>query len=287
MITVTLKDGLGNQLFQYAAGKQLAIQHKTELRLRLSKFARRRHRYGKRQAEEMISMGVEPRELRHEATKNFIRKRLSLAPKPAPNTYIEPSISYDPKVEELPDGTHLTGLFQSERYFQRSANEIRASLNFDRQFVAHEDRAIAERLAKEPSIGLHVRCGDYLLYPIFQVCTKDYYYQAVKEMRAQCGNLPVYLFSNDLAWCRQELKIDNVTFIESPSSLTCASYDLKMMSLCHHQIISNSTYSWWAAWLNKNPEKVIMAPYRWFSEETKNEKVMPHILPESWITINF
>jgi hypothetical protein len=96
-----------------------------------------------------------------------------------------------------------------------------------------------------------------------------------------------FIFSDDLEWCYENFHISNCTFVDIQAARKDPIIDFQLMSLCKHNIISNSTFSWWAAWLNNNHEKVVVAPNRWFNNERKNVQALQDTIPAEWVRIDF
>lgn len=177
--------------------------------------------------------------------------------------YQEPSFTYQ-NIPEIDDIT-LAGYFQSEKYFKHIENDLRQEFTF---------KNIIQEL-NDKYVSIHVRRGDYLdLKDHHPLCSIDYYKQAMSYF----PNSKFLVFSNDLDWCKANLVGENIFYSEGYS----AEEDLQRMSLCEHQIIANSSFSWWASWLNKNTEKVVVAPKHWFGPakplETKDLYCMNWII---------
>jgi hypothetical protein len=179
-------------------------------------------------------------------------------------------------------GTYLEGYWQSERYFQDIEPTIREELQFANA-PDPENAALLDDIAGRPAISLHVRRGDYLL-PKHQLmyagCSLEYYRNAVDFIAASANIDPVvYVFSDDTEWARDSLQLKAHTRIVSHNGVERAHEDLRLMSACRHHIIANSTFSWWGAWLNASPDKIVVAPKTWTLDPAIYN---PDILPASW-----
>lgn len=166
------------------------------------------------------------------------------------------------------------GYFQSEKYFKHNRDYI---LNlFKNQSLISQVQKLYPNISNN-SISLHIRRGDYVnLSELHPLQTIDYYNQAIETI-GPYRNL--FVFSDDIEWCKQNLTYENMTFVENQTDV----FDLVAMSLCSNNIIANSTFSWWGAWLNENPNKVVIAPKNWFG--TKRNLDESNIIPETWIKI--
>jgi hypothetical protein len=236
MITVKLMGGLGNQMFQYAFGFALAKRKGMDLALDASNF-------GKISADTPRVFELEQLCV---SRKNF-RKGPFYAKIPKISRRIAPLFKFL---------NYFEGYFQSEKYFADCKEEIRREFQFKEKLQAPEGNAVA----------IHIRRGDYVKFAhIHLVCTPLYYENAIAHIRNKVENPIFYVFSDDMGWCKENVKIPEPCFyidgLNKPSS-----HDMQFMSLCRHNIISNSTYGWWAAWLNANPGKIIVAPDKWFAD---------------------
>ena len=201
--------------------------------------------------------------------------------------YCEESFAYRPIL--LREATDLKGYFQSERYFSHCEELVRNYFAFDPSFV---DRCLASHgaLLDEYCCSLHVRRGDYVNHPCFEdLAATDYYEAAIDSMPPSTRYL---VFSDDIAFCRQRFRGDRFWFVETKNAVS----DLLLMSRCTMHIIANSSFSWWGAWLDPNPEKLVIAPIRWFMGRTADSKATfksgpPHVgyhdtsdlAPKNWI----
>ena len=166
--------------------------------------------------------------------------------------------SFIPQVLELPDNTQLQGWFENERYFADIADIIRKEFTLKNPLSPAAELWPQKLLAAECAVSMHFRRGDFLKlgdYPQFAVAPLEYYFTALKQLAEPKPT--VFVFSDDLPWCRANVKLDVPTeFVEG-----CKNYeDLHLMSLCKHNINANSTFSWWGAWLNQNPDKKVFVP---------------------------
>ncbi len=186
--------------------------------------------------------------------------------------------SFQPEVFEVADGTDFVGLFQSYRYFEHVADELRNELRLCPPY-RDEAKAVATALRKQaqgrPIVSLHVRRGDYLRNRNMRrvVCHEEYYEQAKIHFEELA---PLYLVhSDDLPWCRTVFSEERHLFLDNVTHWAC----LDIVSQCDHHIICHSTFGWWAAWLNPSQEKIVVAP------KHSTNRVPPIESPPSWKTI--
>lgn len=180
--------------------------------------------------------------------------------------------------------TYFKGFYQSERFFAEVSEEVRRTFRFDLSLASEASMEMRARLAADPrAVGLHVRRGDYLEPKHFAsvgcVCGLPYYRNAIAEITRRVGRPHFYVFSDDPAWARENLPLEQATFIDWNRGKD-SWQDMMLMSCCRHNIICNSTFSWWGAWLNPNADKVVVCPERWFENSET-----PYIYPPIWTKV--
>jgi len=179
--------------------------------------------------------------------------------------------------EELPfiEDVKLFGFFQSYKYFEHCEGKIRDLFQFSDEI---KNRINERYKLPENSCSVHVRRGDYIGNHFHEVCHLEYYNDAIEEMKRRTTIDKIVVFSDDIEWCRDNLKGEHFLFIEGNSNIE----DLFLMTQCTHNIIANSSFSWWGAWLNANTDKIVVAPGTWFGDASKTTR---DLLPEEWIQI--
>ncbi len=189
---------------------------------------------------------------------------------------------FDPCILKTSDNTYIEGYWQSEKYFKEIENIIRKEFTIK----CGEDslnKKMSKVILEKSSISIHVRRGDYVENPVTKefhgVCSLNYYYSAIKKITDVVKNPHFFIFSDDPQWAKKNLKISYpVTYVTH--NLGKKDFeDLRLMSLCKHHIVANSSFSWWGAWLCKNPNKIIYAPIKWFRNAKNNTK---DLIPETW-----
>ena len=172
------------------------------------------------------------------------------------------------------------GFWQSEYYFKAYESDIRRLFTFDTTSLNPRSAALVSELRQDNTVSMHIRRGDYTEHPEFRdICSVDYYRVAVDLVNQQVTDARLYVFTNDAAWVRQHMDFVPYQLVDWNTKAD-SWQDMYLMTQCRHNIIANSSFSWWSAWLNENPEKVIIAPSKWFNSlEAKD------IVPQEWIKI--
>ena len=201
----------------------------------------------------------------------------------APKFHREQGLGYNPGIEALADGAYLHGYWQSETYFAHIADRIRGDFSFP-DFTNTQNAEMAERVSAGLSVSLHVRRGDYLTLNAHVLCDQAYYEAALARLAEGLGAAPtVYVFSDDPQWAKDNLPLPFDKVVVDFNGPETDFEDMRLMSLCQHNIIGNSSFSWWAAWLNRNPDKRVAGPARWFGDPKLQN---PDILPGGWLKID-
>jgi hypothetical protein len=290
MIIVKLMGGLGNQMFQYAAGRRLAHVHKTELKLDVSWFSEIAAIDTKRKYElapfNLSARFASSEEIAKCKGPELLRRIAWLFPTALPffgkRHVYEKYFHFDPAVLTLSDNVYLEGYWQCPRYFEDIEDIIRNEFTVTPPPDA-TNRAMAEEIARSESVSVHVRRGDYVSNPSTNeyhgVCSLEYYQAAVKSI-LNCVSKPhFFIFSDDPVWAKKNLSVITPHTVIDRNGPDKAYEDMRLMSLCKHHIIANSSFSWWGAWLSKNPEKIVIAPKHWFKDPKIDAR---DLVPETW-----
>jgi len=285
--------GLGNQMFQYAAARRLSFLNNVPLKLDLSWF-------DIENSDKLTSRkyGLDPFNIIEEfpspaeVSKFPLRlKKLTTYFKGPFRTqffYIrEKYYHFDPEVLHLGKKVYLDGYWQSEKYFDDIREIIRNEFTFKHDPEGLNQEYVVElQNTDEDTVSLHFRRGDYITNSTINRfhghCPLDYYHAAIQRMVPNLRKPHFMIFSDDPEWVVENFKIDYPSTIISHNGPAYAYEDLRLMSLCKHHIIANSTFSWWGAWLSQNPAKLVIAPRKWFNEAKNNSK---DLIPEQWIII--
>lgn len=260
MIIVKLTGGLGNQLFQYAFGRSLSTDLKTDIYFDLSHYD---GAYSKSIIHDFYN-------LNHFKIKEKNMKFLNndQIADINPNFYTETSFN---EITEFPARknlynvdipAHFDGFWQSEKYFMHNENILKKDLQF-KNSIKGKNKKIAKDIENHNSVAMHIRRGDYLNYTKFGTCSVDYYKKAVELIEKNVENPKFFIFSDDHRWVKKNISIETPKCHVTHNDVETAHEDLRLMSLCQHFIIANSSFSWWGAWLSSNRDKIVTTPSPW------------------------
>lgn len=290
MIVTRLLGGLGNQMFQYAVGRALAVRCGVGLLLDTRAFDDYPLRsYALRQ------LAIEGDELTDAQCKELGlanldagRLRLLLAQwigNTRLTTIREKSYEFDVSVLNAPSACYLMGYWQSPKYFAAIDDEIRREFSVRAPLVG-ENLEVSRSIGNCRAVSVHVRRGDYVSNPLTNryhgTCDPDYYMAAEAQIRQRLDQPTLFVFSDDPEWAAQNLRFQSPTVIVRHNGPERDCEDLRLMTLCKHHIIANSTFSWWGAWLSANPCKIVVAPRNWFRDASQTTA---DLIPEDWIRV--
>jgi hypothetical protein len=285
MIEVLLNGRLGNWLFQYAAARALALKTGTGVTLNLSRFVSWRDVRGSPVMNALRFFELDATYTRLGADAGRTLEKLGLRERR--EDFAEAAWGYDPRFEALGAATRLEGYFQSPKYWHGFDAVLRSDLAPRR---LPDDPVLTRTLAAvtgAAAVSVHVRRGDYLTTEraLHGVCTADYYARAIREMRSRVIGARFFVFSDDTAWCRGHFTDPDMTVVDVPASAREPALDLYLMSRCAHHVISNSTYSWWGAWLGASAGAIVCTPERWFNDDAMSARAMRDTVPAQWLRI--
>jgi hypothetical protein len=282
MIIVRLCGGLGNQLFQYAAGRSLSTVHQTELVLDLSWYQNtpasntpRQYELARYSIQARVANASEVRLCRLYSSR--ILRRLQLLHWPW-SRHQETNFEFDSRFPDLKDNTYLDGYWQSFKYFESVADTIRSEL-MPLPAPSALDQAIGDKVRATESVSVHVRRGDYVTQKaaaiVHGVCPLDYYDAAMQIIERRISSPHFYVFSDDSEWARTNLTFPGPAVFVDHNNGSTAFQDMRLMSQCRHHVIANSSFSWWGAWLNPRKDKLVIAPKRWFIDDRSTSSLTP------------
>lgn len=293
MILAKLRGGLSNQMFQYAAARRLAHRHRTEVRIDASWYETQSGATPRRFELDQLCISGEMASrwetIGTDGIRNARPYELPVAIyrkfRPRYRFVAERTFRFDPRVLELPDDVCLFGYWVSERYFADIDDIIRQEFRF-RDPPSPANALRLEQLRSCESVAVHVRRGDYASDPaltsIHGLCGPDYYSRAADEIRKRVRDPVFLLFSDDLDWAVENLDLGGETLVVDENRGEASPQDLRLMSTARHNIIANSGFSWWGAWLNPNPEKIVCTPRRWFADASYDTS---DVFPDSWLVL--
>jgi hypothetical protein len=293
MIIANLLGGLGNQMFQYAAGRALSIHLNQPLRLDVSGFANYRLHHGFELSRlfagymEVASSEDMQKVLSWRAPPMFRRLllRKALTAFRGKQFVVEPHFKYWNGINHVPLNAYLAGYWQSEKYFKNIEHSIRTDFVFKLP-MSDNNEATAEEIEQCNSVSLHVRRGDYVqnanVLSVHALCSIEYYRMAIRQIAERVQQPVFFIFSDDIAWVKDNLKIDFPCRFVDHNHGTESFNDMRLMSLCRHHIIANSSFSWWGAWLAQGGDQNVFYPKNWFNNPSYD---ISDLVPESWIPI--
>jgi len=294
MIITKLTGGLGNQMFQYAAGRCLAEKYQTALKLDISGYKDQRgitpRQYAlgifniKKEFAVDNDVGYVIIFFNSNKVGKIFLKFYNLLPIKYRHYTKEPHFNFYPQFFNAGDNSYLDGYWQSEKYFKEIGEIIRQEFILKKEyFKLNAD--LLNLIKQTDSISLHIRRSDYITNKSANqthgTCSIDYYKMAIERVVKQLRNPYLFIFSDDIQWVKDNLKTDLPTTYVSDGNYKDYE-ELILMSYCKHNIIANSSFSWWGAWLNLNPDKMVVAPKNWFIDKRYNTT---DLIPENWIKI--
>lgn len=294
MILTKILGGLGNQMFQYAMGRNLSILHKTEM-----KFETLGLEAGEDVRSEFcldvfnlpeISFATKKEKLKFERQTLYRSTLLNHIVNVFNSRVMIREQGHFPFnkafVTKSKKNTYIRGLWQSERYFIDNEVIIRKDFSFKKPLEGKNLELSNVLKSSDNSISIHVRRGDYVNNAHFSekigTCDMDYYIKAIAYMGEHIDQPQYFVFSDDIEWAKENLPLNTNSIFVDHNTLSNSYIDMQLMSLCKHHIIANSTFSWWGAWLNNNKDKIVIAPEKWFAGWDYDTK---DLIPKKWIKL--
>lgn len=285
MIIVKIFGGLGNQLFQYAAAKALAVKHSTDLKADITDLESSKLRdFELNKLSITIPVASKEEIKKYKAYNSLQRILAKITSYQKRKFYKEPFYHFDNRYFNLGNNVYLQGYFQSEKYFTGIKDSLRQHVIVKTR-ISDEVKEFALDLQRQPSVAIHVRRGDYNHKEALEfhgILPVSYYYDAIGFIKRHQPATKFYLFTDTV---KQEgyKELGNITYEIVSGKISQNHFeDLFLMSHCHHNIIANSSFSWWGAWLNQNPDKIVIAPKNWFNNGPKDTQ---DLYPSDWIKL--
>ena len=291
--------GLGNQMFQYAFGKSLALKHGVELKLDISLLGddgtaenpvvryfdldvfNLKDAFATQQEIEKFNSKSNPDII--DRLKHRVNKIVGKYP-----LVLQKNHEYNVRqINSIGRNACIVGRWQSEDFFLEHAPEIRKVFSFDHFNPNEYTSEIVSQMKRGIAVSVHVRRGDYMTHPVYSkglgCLDKQYYSDAVSLLNEKLsgkGKLNYYFISDDMDWCKANFReVEGAVFVEQEKNKTGYLSDFWLLTHCKHSIISNSTFSWWGAWLGEKQDSIIIAPGNW----AKDSKFIPqNMIPERW-----
>lgn len=275
--------GLGNQMFQYASAYAFSKELNKDLIVDIS---------------DAIKYKVHPLRLtklscssRYQKKSLYIEKYIynvidyRIKKLIFPYCYIEKNLCFNSKILDEIGNKKLVGYFQCSKYFEKYRNELLLEFKPKAEYSEYQKR-ILEEIKRGNNCSLHIRRGDYITNlnanSVHGTCDEKYFVDALKYLKEQNilnETSKIFIFSDDIKWCQENINMPYQSVFVQGDNI-CAELDMWLMSSCENNIISNSTFSWWAGWINNNSNKVVIAPKVWFKNGMEND-----IIPDEWIKL--
>lgn len=298
MIVVQLLGGMGNQMFQYALGRRLALLNNTALKLDTSillDWSPGRHSLNRDYDLNIFNIEgavASPHDIApyNSQLMNVLNKLLFKIKQKLFGSKItrERFFHFDENILKLTGNLYLAGTWQSYKYFEPIADIIRKDFSF-KEMPSTKTLLLKDQINSNISVCLNVRRTDYITVKstsdILSFTGIDYYRKALEAMEERIGNFNVFVFSDDIQWCRENLGFiqQPVTYVDYEYAGKKFSEYLYLMSSCHHFIIPNSTFAWWGAWLSSSSnEKIVITPRKWLNDPTINTA---DLIPDNWLKL--
>ncbi|MBK2027220.1 alpha-1,2-fucosyltransferase [Allofrancisella guangzhouensis] len=285
MKIIKVLGGLGNQMFQYAFYLNHASNNNSKGAsfLDISGFGKYKLHNGYEL--EKIFKNIDKKYASNHDFKAlfgifyYVSKVIKPAFKKSKKYIKQKELEFDPAYLKLSEG-YFSGYWQSEKYFKNVEDILRHHFKFPALDIRNQE--FINNLDHKNTISIHVRRGDYVNHPDYQnICTLEYYKKGINYFLENYENCHFVIFSNEITWCRKNLKISNVSYVDWNNNDDCYK-DMQLMSLCNHNIIANSSFSWWGAWLNDNKHKTVISPTKWVNQNFINPN---DICPPQWTRI--
>jgi hypothetical protein len=303
MKIVKIIGGLGNQMFQYMFYYRLSSLHK-DVKIDISDF----HNYYQHnglELENVFGIYLQSKKAQDEDINQFkdfkpffkIRRKLGQLLFHNPNLFIKSthycnitSCEYYPFLMKDDADRYYDGYWQNEKYFD--SIDVRSVFKWDKNNLSSKTVKCAKQMNNENSVSVHIRRLDsaknlkHLLYLVrlrilWRIASKDYYMNAIQKISQQIDNPVFYIFTDNITWVKRNISLKENMNIVDWNRGQASNQDMYLMSNCKHNIISMSSFSWWGAWLNSNPDKIVISPKKWASRFSK----CMDIIPEKWIKI--
>ena len=290
MIICNIKGGIGNQLFQYACARAISKKHGIPVKIDIQDATRHNQVSDVPRKLSILELDIDA-EIATAQEAQAARYEYGLLSKLSHRITTKiglrtEELNFDKSILENNKSRYLDGYFQSYKYFEDIRDTIHTE--FSLKNASEHFNLWCQKIRQNANpVSIHIRRGDYVqkesVRNDFGPCGLDYFQRAMSLIEKEQTDISYIVFSDDIIWVKENLQFTpglTVTYVEDPSLLDIE--ELLLMSTCNHNIISNSSFSWWAAWLNKNPSKIVITPTPWFDSGSINEE---DLLPPAWTRI--
>lgn len=293
-IIISLQGGLGNQLFQYATGKAIALKNNANLLLDTSEFSKKLDGLTPRKyalTPFNLNVIVQQHDFGDQHITGFLGKVLRKIKKifffqrDGAILYHEKSSDFDAAMTTISPPAWLIGYWQSEKYFDNAANIIRQEIGTPVS-LSKKSQAMLMEITSRNAVCIHIRRGDYITNPTANsfhgTCDLEYYYKGLSLITKQETDAHAFIFSDEPVWVRSNFNSPIPATVVDINTPEDAHEDLWLMAACKHYIIANSSFSWWGAWLGSYSKKIVIAPKQWYKNSHTSTK---DLIPDSWIRL--
>lgn len=285
-VYLRLNGGLGNQMFQWAFARMIEETTDMEVYLDMSYFNMRKARPYQLDIFKLKPRFIDDWQIRLKLEvlwtfRSLFSKLFGIS------IHSESHFNFDTNfINGIRPNTYIDGFFQSELYFSAAEKRLRDDFLFD-DGLFDENRKLANEITQQNAISVHIRRGDYVQKKryanTYATCSPDYYKNAVEYIAQYHSNPVIYVFSDDIPWVKKNIRFPYKTVYVGHNVGKDSYNDMRLMSLCKHNVIANSSFSWWGAWLNPSPDKIVVAPKKWFISD---KIIQTDIIPKNWVQLD-
>lgn len=297
MICIELLGGLGNQMFQYAFGTAIAKTRKTELVI--DTFMLNSQLGENNRTIRQYELNIFPNIKVSQATRDDIRRIIPLYVKVLnyvmlrmmgkglrhSRYFVQNGNFFDDKINKISSQCYITGYWQSFKYQLNCETLIRNEFKFP-TITDDVNLGFLHKIENVESVSIHIRRSDYLQAQNIErhgVCSLDYYQAAIAYICQKLENPVFFIFSDDMSWTMNNITLEKTHFFINCNKGNESYKDMQLMASCKHNIIANSSFSWWGAWLNDNSEKIVIAPAKWFN--SFENFYYSDLVPATWVSL--
>jgi len=286
MLYFHVTGGLGNQMFIYAVARSIALKNNTDFSLDISTFETYKRPFLLNKfniLENYADIDKVNKFIKLSEKKSFLGLLEKIKPFSMKSIWEEKDYyKYKSAVMDVPQSRDvmLKGFWQNEKYFINIRDVLLKEFTLKDGFEIKNQNLI-NNINNTNSVSLHIRRTDSLIKTYFGVMPINFYEEAINVIADKHDNLNLFVFSDDIKWCKENIKFNYPTTFVSDNEGLEDYQELVAMSQCRHNIIANSTFSWWSAWLNSNPNKIVIAPKIWFADGRSNRG----LIPDTWLEI--